>query len=197
MIEDELTKIWQSSPKVEQVKFEKSRLLLDMQSSLNRFYQFAKYNILIGQIALMMMIPVFLFYIYFVPPILAKIASLLIAICGIWHSIMLRKLKKDKPRETAANYLEYLKSNSHYVGTIIKTTKFAAYGYTLISMPGYFLFITGFYLDGIVGKGLFIKMILIGVVGHLICFIISYYVVKKIYVQRLKKLNELIRTLEE
>ena len=44
MIEDELVKIWQSSPNQERVKFEKSRLMIDVQSSLDRLHRFVKYR---------------------------------------------------------------------------------------------------------------------------------------------------------
>ncbi len=196
-MEDELIKIWQSSPEVERIKFEKSRLMLDMDSSLKRIHRFTKYDILIGQIAAITVFLVFLLYIYFVPPVLAKIASFFIAILAVWHLTKLRKLKKGKPKETAANYLEYLKQNRHYLKTLIKITKTLVSGYALISMPGYFLFITGFYLDQIVDGSLFIKMVLIGAVGHIAAFIYTLYILKKIYRPRLQKIDELIKVMEE
>ncbi len=43
MIEDELIKIWQSSSKQELIKFEKSKLMIELQSSLNRLHRWWKY----------------------------------------------------------------------------------------------------------------------------------------------------------
>ena len=196
-MEDELIKIWQSSPKVEQIKFEKSRLMLDMQSSLDRFHRFTKYDILIGQIVAITVFLVFLFYIYFVPPVLAKFASLFITVFGVWHLTKLRKLKKEKPKKTAADYLEYLKQNSHHLDILIKTTKTLVYGYILIALPSYFLFITGFYLDGWIDGSVLIEMVSIGVIGHIGAFTYTLYILKKFYGPRLKKIDELIKVMEE
>ena len=196
-MEDELIKIWQSSPEVEQIKFEKSRLMLDMQSSLDRFYRLLKYGILIEQIAIIIIIPVFLFYIYLVPPILAKIASFFIVIWAVWYWLRLRKWKRAKPTETATNYLDYLKKNKDYLEYSKRMSDTALYWYILPPMSGYFLFVAGHYLDGIINTDFLIKLIVLGVAVSIGSLIWIRFAVKKHYVPRLKKIDELIKAMEE
>jgi len=196
MIEDELIKIWQSSPEQEQIKFEKSRLMLDMENSLDRFHRLVKYRVLIDQIVAITMIPVFLFGIYFVPPILTKIASFLIVIWTIWYMLQLRKAKRRKPESVTLNYLEYLDKNRDYMMYLKKMINKSMYSYTLLALPGYFLFIAGVYFDGMINLAFFIKFILLGVVGHIGAYIYSRWEVKKIDAPRLKKINELIKMME-
>lgn len=196
MIEDELIKIWQSSSKQEQIKFEKSRLMLDMENSLDRFHRVVKYRILIDQIAAISMIPAFLFGIYFVPPILAKIASFLIVVWAIWYAFQLRKATKRKPGSVTLNYLEYLKKNREYIMCLRKMLVRAMYTYTLLGLPAYFLFISGVYFDGLINIAFFIKVILLGVVGNIVAYIYSIWEVKKISGQ-LKKIDELIKVMED
>lgn len=196
MIEDELIKIWQSSSKQEQIKFEKSRLMLGMENSLDRFHRVVKYRILIDQIAAISMIPAFLFGIYFVPPILAKIASFLIVVWAIWYAFQLRKAKKRKPGSVTLNYLEYLKKNKDFIIYLKKMLVKTIYSYTLLALPAYFLSITGVYFDELINISLFVKFILLGVVGHIGAYIYSIWEVKKISEQS-KKINELIKVMED
>ncbi|PHQ62367.1 MAG: hypothetical protein COC08_00995 [Maribacter sp.] len=196
-MEDELIKIWQSSAKVEQVKFEKSRLMLDMQSSLDRFHQLVKYGILSEQIAVLIIIPVFLFYTYLVPPVLSKIASFLIIIWAIWYMIQLRTIKKKNPKSITLNYLHYLKENQTYLSLLKNMTNTALYWYVLPPMTGYFLFITGFYFEGIIDSKIFLIVTFIGLASVIATYFYSQWIVKKIYSPRLKKIDELIRVLEE
>ncbi|MFK5973650.1 MAG: hypothetical protein QM485_10260 [Flavobacteriaceae bacterium] len=197
MVEDELIKIWQSSTKIEQVKFEKSRLILDMQSSLDRFHRQIKFGILIEQIAALTIVPVFLFYIYWVPFVLSKLASFLIVIWAIWYMIRLRTLKKKRPKSITLNYLDYLKENQTYVSLLKNVTNTALYWYVLPPMTGYFLFIAGPYLDGIIDFKFLIILTFIGLATVIATYFYSRWIVKKIYSPRLKKINELIRVLEE
>jgi len=197
MMEDELIKIWQSSPEQEQIKFEKSRLILEMQSSLNRFHRFVKYRVLIDQIGTITMIPVLLFSIYIVPPILVKIASFLIVIWVIWYMLQLIEAKRREPESVTLNYLEYLKKNRDYMIYLKKTIVKSMYSYALLALPAYFLSIAGVYFDGIINLAFFIKLILVGVVGHIGAYIYSRWEVKKIDAPRLKKIDELIEVMEE
>ena len=196
-MEDELIKIWQSSPEQEQIKFEKSRLILDMQSSLDRFHRLMKYGLLMEQIAVFIIIPVFLFYLYLVPPILAKIASFLLVLWAIWYMFLLRKIKKRKPCTVTLNYIEYLKKNRNYLSVLKKWGDTAIYWYVLLPLSGYFLFVSGFYLDRIVDNAFFVKLIFIGLGTGAVTYIYIKWVVKKIYTPRLKKIDELIEVMEE
>ena len=196
-MEDELIKIWQSSPQAEQIKFEKSRLMLDMDNSLDRFHRLAKYGIIIEQIAVLIIIPVFLFYIYFVPHLLSKIASIWIAIWACWYMTLLRKFKKSKPKTLNLGYIDYLRENRTYMVNLKKWADRSMYWYVLPPMLGYFIFIIGPYLDGAIDEAFFIKLILIGLATVILTYFYTRWVVKTIYTPRLKKIDELIKVMEE
>ncbi len=197
MMEDELIKIWQSSPKTEQVKFEKSRLMLDMQSSLDRFHRLVKYSVLVEQIAVITIIPILLFIVYWVPPMLSKIASFLIVLWAIWYMFRLRKIKERQPKSITLNYLEYLKKNRGYLKYLKNMTDTAMYWYILPPMTGYFMFITGahFYARG--PTAFFLLTLLLGMGASIAYYFYFRWIVKKIYAPRLKKIDELIKVMEE
>ena len=51
MIEDELIKIWQSSSNEERIKFEKSKLMIELQSSLDRLNRRWKFGVRVEIVA--------------------------------------------------------------------------------------------------------------------------------------------------
>lgn len=197
MIDDELIKIWQSSPEVEQVKFEKSRLMIDMQASLNRFDKQAKYGILSEQIAVCIIIPVFSFYIYFVPFWLSKVASLFLVIWAVWYMFRLRRMKKLKPNSVKVNYIDYLHQTRGYLQILKAMSDTALYWYLLPGILGALLFTLGPIIEGVLNgsKMIFVLSIVIGT-GIALYFYIKW-MAKKVYVSRLEKLDELIGTMEE
>ncbi len=198
MMEEELIKIWQSSPNQEQIKFEKSRLILDTQSSLDRFNKLIKYGILIEQSAAIIVIPVFLFYIYFVPFMLSKIASLLIVIWVIWYMLKLRSWKKSKPTNLSENYLEYLYQNQNYLRTLKKWADTALYWHILPCIIGTLLFIIGYVIGGVLVDSFQIAIIFSSVIGTGIgLYFYTKWRTKKLYTNRLTKIEELIKVIEE
>lgn len=197
MMEDELIKIWQSSPKIEQVKFEKSRLILDMQSSLHRFHRLVKYGVLAEQIAVIIIIPIFLFIVYWVPPVLSKIASFLIVLWAIWYMFRLKKIKERQPKSITLNYLKYLKKNRGYLRYLKNMTDTAMYWYILPPMIGYFMFIAGAHLYARGPIPFLLFTILLGLGMSIAYYFYFRWIVKKIYIPRLKKIDELIEVMEE
>ena len=197
MMEDELIMIWQSSPKTEQIKFEKSRLMPDMQSSLDRFHRLVKYSVLVEQIAVIIIIPIFLLIVYWVPPVLSKIASFLIVLWAIWHMFRLRKVKKRKPKSVTLNYLEYLKKNRGYLKYLKNMTDTAMYWYIFPPMTFYFIFITGAHLYARGQIAFFLFTIFLGIGMSIAYYFYFRWMVKKIYIPRLKKIDELIKVMEE
>ena len=196
-MEDELIKIWQSSPEIEQIKFEKSRLLLDMENSLDRFHRLLKFGILSEQIGAIIAIPALLYAIYHMPSILSKIASLLIIIWLVWYTFLLRKFKKARPNSVTLGYLEYLKKNRTFLNTLKKWGDTGMYWYILPPTSGYFLFIAGHYLEGMVNNAFLVKLILFGLVVVIAYYFYFKWIVKTIYAPRLQKIDELIKVMEE
>ena len=197
MMDDELIKIWQSSPQEAQVKFEKSRLMIDMQSSLDRFDKLAKYGILTEQIGVFIIVPVFSFYIYWVPFTLSKIASGLLVIWAIWYMFRLRRMKKLKPNSVNVSYIQYLHQTRTYLRTLKGMSDTAIYWYVLPAISGALLFVLGPIIEGALtgGKMIFALSVVVGT-GVASYFYIRW-MAKKVYVGRLQKLEELIATMEK
>lgn len=196
-MENELIKIWQSSPNQEQIKFEKSRLILDTQSSLDRANKLIKYGILIEQSAVLIIIPIFSFLIYFVPFLLSKIASFLLVIWAIWYMRKLRSWKKSKPSNLSENYLEYLYQNQNYLRTLKKWGNTALYWYILPGILGTLLFIMGAIIEGALSNLKIAISLTITIGTGIGSYFYSKWATKKLYTNRLTKIEELIKVMEE
>ena len=196
MIEEELIKIWQSSPNQEQIKFEKSRLMIDVQSSMDRFHRGIKYRDLREQIAIIIVIPVFAYYAYAIPHLLSKIASVLIIGWGIYIAIRLRKANKHNPSAFTETYLEYLYKTRDYLLIQKQLLDNVLYWYILPGVAFIFLFVLGFV--GVPGKSRYIiKMSVINVVMAVAIYYLNKRAVKKQFIPRLEKVDELIKVMEQ
>jgi hypothetical protein len=195
MIEDELVKIWQSSPNQERIKFERSRLMLDVQSSLDRLHWKIKYRDLMEQIAVIATIPVFAYYAYNIPFTLTKIASVLIILFGVYVIIRLRNAKKHKPGALTETYLEYLYKTREYLKVQKNLVDSVLYWYLLPGGVLIFLFILG---PGIAGRlPQIIKMGVITTAIGAAGYLLNKRAVKKQFIPRLEKIEELIRVIEK
>ncbi|MFK7812574.1 MAG: hypothetical protein AB8B59_08775 [Maribacter sp.] len=196
MMEEELIEIWKSSPNPERVKFEKSRLILEVQSSLDRFYKLIRFAILREKIAGILIIFVFSAYVYFIPFALTKIASFIFALFGVWYVWTLNGLKKHKPTVLSENYLDYLKSYRHYIG-ILKKMSDQIHWHLIFIILNMSLFIAGPIIDNALDTTRIIIFITVVVGGLTSCYIYAKWFIKKHYVERLKKINRLIKIMEE
>jgi hypothetical protein len=195
MIEDELVKIWQSSPNQERVKFERSRLMIDVQSTVDQLHQKIKYRDLLEQLAAMAIIPVFAYYAYHIPFILTKIASVLVIVWGIYVIIRLRKAKKHKPSSLTETYLGYLYKTRAYLLIQKNLLDTVLYWYILPAIILMFLFILGL---GIAGR--VVQIVQMGVVILAIgiaIYVLNKQAVKKQFIPRLQKVEELIKAMEQ
>jgi len=194
MIEDELVKIWQSSPNQERVKFEKSRLMIDVKSSLDHFHKQIKYRDLREQIAALLVIPVFAYYVYHIPFTLSKIASGLIVLWVIYVMIRMRNAKKHKPGAFTESYREYLYKSREYLKIQKQMLDNVLYWYILPAVFLVFLFTMG---PGITGR--LPKILKMGI-GNVVLGVVIYYLnkraVKKQFIPRLEKIDELIKVME-
>jgi len=195
MTEDELVKIWQSSPKLERVKFEKSRLMIDVQSKLDDFNKKIKYRDLREVIAFVIVAPVFAYYIYSVPFMLTKVASALIIICGIFVVVRLRNAKKHLPAKFTETYLEYLSKSRKYIELQKRMLDTVLYWYILPFWASLSLFVAGF--KDVPGKlPWIIQTESMNVALGVAIYFLNKYAVKKSIVPVLRKIDELIKTLE-
>jgi len=115
MIEDELIKIWQSSSNEERIKFEKSKLMLELDSSLGRLHGWWKFMERVNIISAVVTILPFIFVIFWIPYTSMKIASVLIIIWAIYVGLRMLSIKKIKPSNLEENYIQYLEKTRSYL----------------------------------------------------------------------------------
>lgn len=195
--EDELISIWQSSSNQERIKFEKSKLILDMKSSLDRFHKTIKNRNLRELLAALIVIPIFAYYIYIIPFILSKIASFLIILFAIYVNIKLRSLNKHKPNTLTDSYINYLYQCKNYISLQKKMLETAFYWSALPVLTCAVLFILGVIINiGVQPLHLIITSVIIIGCGIFIYFYNKWYI-KNQYIPKLKKMDALIRMMEE
>lgn len=194
-MEEELIKIWQSSPNQERVKFERSRLMIEVQSNIDRFHQQIKYRDLREQIAVAIVIPAFAYSAYAVPHLLSKVASILIIGYGIFIVVRLRNAKKRKPGMVNETYLDYLHKMKGYLLDQKKLLDTVLYWYILPGMTLTMMFFLGFGITGRIAQ--IIKMGLANVVLAIATLFLNKKAVKEQITPRLEKINHLISMLEQ
>ena len=141
-MEDELIKIWQSSSNQERVKFEKSKLMLELDSSLERFHRWWKnmerVNVISGWVTVLGFIP----GIVWVPYTSMKIASALIIVWAIYIGTRGKSVKKFKPSDLEENYLQYLEKTRTYLLAQKRFFETSLNWRVLTILPIYLLFFT-------------------------------------------------------
>ena len=197
MMEEELIKIWQSSNNQERIKFERSRLMIDVQSSVDRFHQSIKYRDLREIIVAIALIPIFGFIAYDVPFTLSKIGAILIVFWLIFVIIRLRSVKKIKPSAVTETYLDYLYKTRAYLNAQKRLLDSVLYWYILPSLSGLTLFLLGF----MEVSERFITTMIIAVASAVVVGIAIYFLnkkaVKKEIIPRLEEADKLIKIMEE
>ncbi|MCF7568417.1 hypothetical protein L3X37_08570 [Sabulilitoribacter arenilitoris] len=194
--EDELINIWQSSSNQERIKFEKSKLILEMKSSLDRFNKSVKYRDLTEYINAIIMIPLSVYAAYALPYILSKIGALFLALLLIYVVIKLKSLNKHKPNILSNSYIDYLYQCRNYLSIQKKLRETAPIWYILPLLTGALLFALGVILS-IKGK-VYIKITVLSIiaVGVVATYFYNIWIIKKQYIPRLKKMDELIKAME-
>jgi len=197
MTEDELKKLWQSSPQQEQVKFEQSRFMIEVQSNVDSFHKGMKWLYLREAMGVIIIIPIFLIYAFIFPQILTKIASGLIILWALYILWVIYKTKKKIPEQYAENYLEYLYKTRAYLELQKKLRDNVLLWYALPLISFSFLFMVGL-SEGKPDRTTFlIKVGVICLIVGAIIYILNKISTKRFVQPKLTKVNELIKTLEE
>lgn len=196
MIEDELIKIWQSSSNQERVKFEKSKLMIELQSSLDYLNRWWKIGVQVEKVAAFIAIPIFAFITYWIPFTTSKIASVLIIIYVVFVITRLTSIKKLKPRDLEENYLMYLKKSKKYLEAQRRLIETYKYWGALPLYPIIFLFVFDFW--EIPSKRVLIVILFFNMVGmHIYAYFMQKRKVKKEIKPRIVRVDKLIKKLKE
>jgi len=196
MIEDELIKIWQSSNSQERIKFDKSKLMLELQSSLGRLHRWWNYLELIEMISAIIGILSFGCIVYVAPFVATKIASVLAIVFFINILIQLLGIKKIKPSDLEENYIEYLKKTRLYLEAQKRLLKTSVYWVILPVFPIMLLFLIGFW-EIPEKRYLIVIIYLITIAMCIYGYLLNKKRVKKEINPRIDKVDELIKELRE
>ncbi len=196
-MEDELIRIWQSSANEEQLKFQKSRLILDVQSNLNRFDRAVKYRDLTEIVGAILMIPLFAYQVYAIPFPLSKIASALIVLWLAYVIFRLRRARKYQPSAFTETYKDYLHKSREYLQIQKRLGDSVLYWYILPSLSSAALFIIGGYLGGRINTQTFIIMLIGAVLLGIGLYLWTKFLARRYLLPKLRKLNQLIKVMEE
>ncbi len=195
MIEDELIKIWKASSNQERIKFEKSKLMIELQSSLKRLNRWWNYIELSETVLSVFGVLLSTFLLFKIPFILIKIALALIVICAVYLLIKYRGVKKFKPSDLENNYLNYLKKNREYLQAQKKFLKTYVYWGILPVYPIMLLFTIS------VWEKVSVSMIVLIILATIGIGVYGYFLnekrVKREIVPRISGINELINQLEQ
>jgi hypothetical protein len=202
MIENELIALWQSSPKHERIKFEKSKLMLDVQSKLDSFDRAVNRRDFLEIGTAIVIIPLFAYQVYNQPNYLAKFGATWIVVYVVYVIYRLLDAKKNKPKEVSS-YLEYLKQCKKYLERQKKLLDSVLYWYVLPCLMGCAIMMTGMldllntsWYEIIRMRKVWIAVSSFTIIGVFVPRL-NKRAVKKELLPRIKKVNELIRLMEE
>ena len=201
MMEDELIALWQSSPKHEQIKFEKSRLMLEVQASMNRFDKAIRFRDWLEIGMALVLLPLFSYQVYVQPNYLAKFAAIWIVLVIVFIVYKLLRARKNKPSEEDS-YLEYLKKERVYITKQKSLLENVLYWAVIPMLVGFFSFLAGSL--GVFNKSwqevIRIKKVWIGLLAGIATTVsiplLNKWSVKREINPRIKKLDELIHLME-
>lgn len=197
MIEDELIKIWKSSPQKEQVKFDKSRFILDVQSSVESFYKQMKMLYIREAMGAFIAIPMFIIYAFLVPHLLTKIGFALVTLGAGYILYVLKKSKSSVPDQYSMTYLEYLRNTKAFLEESKKNRETVLIWYVLPIVAPLWLAMVGFYLDDPDALNHMLITAGVSVVASIGIHFMNRRSAKKFVEPKLEKVNGLIKTMEE
>ena len=196
MIEDELIKIWQSSGNQERIKFEKSRLMIELKSSLDRLHRWWRYVELVDVTLSVMGILICVFVVYWIPLTTIKIGALLIIILLIYLLFRVRSLSKYKPSSLEESYLEYLKKIRKYLEVQKKFLRTYVYWAILPCYPIMLLFLVDLWDEMPTKRFLLIIICVAAVVIGVYGYYLNKKRVKNEINPRINSVDELIKELK-
>ena len=191
---EQFTQIWKSSDNEQSLTFEKSTVITGLQGYINRFNRYLKLVRIFPFLVSVPVIPVFIFYIYWVPPILSKIASALIAVSGIYLLyFVINHLKQIKTIAFAHSYLDYLSKFKKVFDYLIKVPNQIIYRFLVPVVFGFIMFFTGFILHFESEKQK--QMVIFMMFGSVLYVAFVAFLFKRIYRKRFNPKAEKIDTL--
>ncbi len=193
MNEQDLKNIWQSSGNQEYIQFDKTKLIADLELNLSKFKKSIKYRDWREISIAIILMPLFGFAAFKIPFILSKVGALIIVGWCIFLIVRLLKAKKNIFIAPTESYMNYLKKSREYLMAQKGLLDTVLYWYILPSVTGVLLFFLGFDLSFL--KRIFFVTITLGL--GVFTYLINKYAVKKGILPRLRKIDDIIKDLNE
>jgi hypothetical protein len=171
MFENELKTIWQNSSKEELMKFNTSKLLIELDSKLESFDRRIKIRDRNEIIAAAIIIPVFGIYFFYTPQLLAKIGLSMGVLFCILVMCVLTDVKKYRVMDYSLPIKEYLAKHRQYLVKQKSLLENVLYWYILPPTVSAMLFF--------IGKGFEISKLIMPIVMIVIINAFIYYINKR------------------
>ncbi len=192
MFENELKTIWQNSSREELVRFNTSKLLIELESKLESFDRRIQIRDRNEIIAAAIIIPVFGIYFFCTPQLLAKIGLFIGVLFCILVMYILTNVKKYRVIDYSLPIKEYLAKHRQYLVKQKSLLENVLYWYILPPTVSVILFF--------MGKGFEISKLVIPIVMIVIVNAFIYYInkraVKEDFDPLIRKLDLTIKNLE-
>ena len=193
MLEQELKNIWQNSPQKEIAKFEKSKLLIDLNHDLNKFERSIKNRDRLEILAAIFVFAVFSYYAYYYTQPLAKIGSILICLASIFIVYKLKHVQKIKqPADLKLSMKEQLKESLIYITQEKNLLDTILYWYLLPLSLGMMVLTIGLIKD--------LERLLLEILGlvalNIVVYLLNKRTVKKKFLPLIDNISSSINELE-
>lgn len=143
MLDDELKKIWQDAPMTEKIKFNHSKLLMNMDHELKLAEQKIKRRDFREILVAVLLIPYFLYIAYQSSNTLTQIGAVIIALSCVWIIYKLRAVRKYRKTDMTTSLKEQMTQTHEYLSQQRKLLDNVLTWYILPPSIGLVLFYIG------------------------------------------------------
>lgn len=192
MLESELKKIWQGSSQEELIKFNKSKLLIELDLKLNYLDSKIKNRDRMEFITAYIVIAALGFGIYYFPGIISKLGLALTILYAITVIFMLKNVKKYKVENYSLPIKEYLNNHRKYLIKERNLIDNILYWYLLPPSICAIIFFIGLDLE----STRFIINLIVILAINIFIYLLNKRAVKKDFDPIIKKLDIAINDLE-
>jgi len=144
MLEQELKEIWRNSSETEKIKFEMSRLLIDLKNKMSRIERYIRIRDILEITTAILFIPIFGYLAYEIPFVVTKIGCILLMIWFGYLIFKFRDVKKHKlPIDLALSFREQLANQKAYLLQEARLIDTILYWFLLPTLVAYSILVLG------------------------------------------------------
>ena len=144
MLEQELKEIWRNSSETEKIKFEMSRLLIDLKNKMSRIERYIRIRDILEISTAILFIPILGYLAYEIPFVVTKIGCILLMTWFGYIIFKFRDVKKHKlPIDLALSFREHLANRKAYLLQEARLIDTIFYWFLLPILVAYSIFVLG------------------------------------------------------